>query len=91
MTVFLILYFSVLNLAGLLCMWSDKRKAIRHAWRIPEKTLFLVAISGGSVGVLAGMYLVRHKTKHMSFVIGIPLIILAQIAAACIIWRCVPA
>lgn len=89
MTYLLILYFSVLNLVGLLCMWSDKRRAIRHAWRIPEKTLFLVAIFGGSAGVLAGMYLVRHKTKHMSFVIGIPLIILAQTAAACMIWRCI--
>ena len=87
MTDILILYFSVLNIAGLIFMWSDKRKAIRHAWRIPERTLFLAAIFGGSVGVLAGMYLFRHKTRHMSFVIGIPLIILAQAAAACIIWR----
>lgn len=60
----------------------DKAKARRGAWRIPEKTLFLLPLLGGSVGALLGMLVFRHKTKHWYFVWGIPLILLAQIALA---------
>ena len=59
-------------------MGIDKRKAIKHQYRIPEKTLFLVAILGGSLGGFLGMELFRHKTKHMKFVIGFPAIFLIQ-------------
>lgn len=62
-------------------MWLDKRKAARHKWRIPEKTLFLISIAGGSIGTWSGMYIFRHKTKHWYFVIGMPLILILQIAA----------
>jgi len=60
----------------------DKAKARRGAWRVPEKTLFLLPLLGGSVGALLGMLVFRHKTKHWYFVWGIPLILLAQIALA---------
>lgn len=78
------LYVVIMNIIGVMMMGIDKSRAKRHAWRIPERTLFLISLLGGSVGSLAGMYLFRHKTKHMKFVIGMPLILLIQIAA-CII------
>lgn len=74
-----IVYGIVMNLLGLLSMYGDKHRAIRQQWRIPEKTLFIVAFLGGSVGSIAGMYLFRHKTKHWYFVIGMPLIFFLQI------------
>ena len=67
-----------MNLLGLMSMYVDKQRAIRHQWRIPEKVLFLVAFLGGSVGSMVGMYLFRHKTKHWYFVVGMPLILLLQ-------------
>ena len=63
-------------------MWSDKRRARLHRWRIPEKVLFGVSLLGGSAGTWAGMYLFRHKTKHWYFVIGMPLILVCQAALA---------
>ena len=78
------LYVIIMNIIGVMMMGIDKSRAKRHAWRIPERTLFLISLLGGSVGSRAGMYLFRHKTKHMKFVIGMPLILLIQIAA-CII------
>ena len=72
-------YLLVMNLIGFALMGADKRRAKRHAWRIPEKTLFLAAILGGSFGAWAGMYVFHHKTKHRYFVVGMPLILAAQI------------
>ncbi len=63
-------------------MLVDKFKAKKNLWRIPEKTLFLVAALGGSVGSLLGMYLVRHKTQHLTFTLGMPLILALQVVAA---------
>ncbi|OUP22591.1 hypothetical protein B5F29_00925 [Lachnoclostridium sp. An196] len=60
-------------------MGLDKRKARKNLWRIPEKTLFLSAILGGSAGAIAGMYVFHHKTRHWYFVIGMPLILVIQI------------
>lgn len=61
-------------------MLADKLKAKRGAWRIPEKTLIGVAAAGGSVGTLIGMYLFRHKTRRIKFTLGIPLILIVQLA-----------
>ena len=61
---------------------ADKRRARRGAWRVPEKTLFLLPLLGGSVGALLGMRVFRHKTKHWYFVWGVPAILLAQLALA---------
>lgn len=74
-------YLAVMNLAGLCLMGLDKSKARRHAFRISEKTLFLVSILGGSIGTWAGMYLFRHKTRHWYFVVGMPFILVIQAAA----------
>ncbi|MBP1909714.1 DUF1294 domain-containing protein [Methanolobus bombayensis] len=74
-----LLYLLLVNTIGFYLMWADKRKAKKNAFRIPEKTLFTIAIIGGSIGSIAGMYLFRHKTKHPSFTIGMPLILLVQI------------
>lgn len=75
-------YLIAINLVGVALMFADKRKAIRHKWRIPERTLFLVALLGGSCGCILGMYAFRHKTRHLSFVIGMPAIFLVELLAA---------
>lgn len=75
----MIIYIICCNLLGLIVMYEDKRRAVHHVWRIPEKTLFLVSLAGGSIGTWAGMYLFRHKTKHWYFVLGMPLILILQI------------
>ena len=74
-----ILYVAGMNLLGLAVMWSDKRRAQHGKWRIPEKILFLVSLLGGSIGIWAGMYLFRHKTRHWYFVVGMPLILVLQV------------
>lgn len=80
-------YFIAMNLIGLLVMGADKRKAKKHQWRIPEKTLFFVALLGGSLGTWAGMYLFRHKTKKWYFKIGMPVILLVQaLLAGWVLW-----
>ena len=82
----LLIYLAAVNLFGLIIMGVDKSRAKRRKWRIPEATLFLVAIIGGSIGSIAGMYLFRHKTKHWYFVAGMPVILLLQIIAGLIIF-----
>ena len=74
-----LLYLIIINAAGFLLMLADKRKARRGAWRIPEATLIGAAALGGSIGVLAGMYLVRHKTRHLKFTLGVPFILIVQL------------
>lgn len=80
MTYFIIGYLVCINLAGLVSMGLDKRKAIRHQWRIPEATLFLIALLGGSLGSIIGMQLFRHKTRHWYFVWGMPAIFFIELA-----------
>lgn len=76
----LLIWVLAWTLIAFILMGVDKWKAVHDSWRIPEKTLFLSAILGGSAGALAGMYLFRHKTKHRSFTIGMPLILILQAA-----------
>lgn len=78
MKIFLI-YLLTVNAVGFLLMHIDKYKAKKKLWRIPEATLMLLSISGGSIGCLAGMYTARHKTKHVKFTLGIPFILVIQI------------
>ena len=75
----LMVYLILINAAGLVLMLVDKRKARRKAWRIPEATLLTWAVLGGSIGSLMGMYLFRHKTRHLKFTLGVPLILAIQI------------
>lgn len=81
---FIFLYLLIINAAALLLMLVDKMKAKKRAWRIPEATLMTVAAIGGSIGALICMYTFRHKTRHLKFTLGIPLILAVQILL--IIW-----
>ena len=75
-------YLLLMNLAAFAVFGADKRRARRGAWRVPEKTLFLLAIVGGSAGAIAGMRCFHHKTKHWYFRYGLPAILCAQLALA---------
>ena len=77
----LLLYFLIINAAGFCLMCADKHRARKNQWRIRESTLLLVAAAGGSLGCLAAMYLVRHKTRHPKFALGIPVILALQVMA----------
>jgi uncharacterized membrane protein YsdA (DUF1294 family) len=77
---YVLLYLLIINAVGFLLMLVDKYKAKKKLWRIPEATLMGVAAMGGSIGSLIGMYTVRHKTKHIKFTLGIPAILIVQIA-----------
>lgn len=74
------IYLLIINGVALFQMWWDKRCAKKDAQRIPEKHLFLSAILGGSIGAIVGMQWFRHKTKHWYFVVGMPAILVVQIA-----------
>ena len=76
----LVIYLVLINFVLFLTMAIDKSKAKRDKRRVPEATLFLMALIGGSIGGIAGMYTFRHKTKHMSFVIGFPVILALELA-----------
>lgn len=67
-------YFGILSIILLFLMYNDKQKAVKKEWRIAEKTLFTIAIAGGAIGGVLGMYLFRHKTKHNAFAFGFPLL-----------------
>ncbi|MBQ3492146.1 MAG: DUF1294 domain-containing protein [Oscillospiraceae bacterium] len=75
----MLIYLLVVNAVGFAVMLYDKYLARNNLWRIPETTLFGIAVIGGSIGCLCGMYTVRHKTKHRSFTLGIPAILVTQI------------
>ena len=72
------IYLLVINLLGFFAMGLDKHKAKKGKWRIPEKTLFLVALLGGSLGTTIGMHVFHHKTKHWYFKFGMPVIFAIQ-------------
>ena len=78
----LAVWLIAINLVTFAVYGADKRRARRGAWRVPEKTLFLLPLLGGSIGALLGMRVFRHKTKHWYFVWGVPAILLAQLALA---------
>ena len=60
-------------------MLIDKKKAENGKWRIQEKTIFMVTILGGGIGTILGMYIFRHKTKKLQFIIGLPVITILEI------------
>lgn len=84
------IYLAFINLFGLFIMFLDKSRAKRQSFRVPESTLFTVAIFGGSVGTLAGMYLFRHKTLKPLFFIGMPAILITQVLLVLILTRLSP-
>ena len=78
----LFIYLAIINAISFLLMLVDKYKAKKNLWRIPERTLMGFAAIGGSLGALSGMYLVRHKTKHLKFTVGIPVILFLHVLIA---------
>ena len=73
-----IVFLALINLISFAMCFADKKKAQRGKWRIPESTLLWMSFFGGAFGMLLGMKLFRHKTKHLKFVITVPLL--------CVIW-----
>lgn len=84
-TKIIIAYVILVNIVAFALMGIDKQKARKNKWRIPEKTLFLSAMVGGSIGALYGMHLFRHKTKHKSFIFGMPAILIVQLVLIVVI------
>ena len=76
------IYLLAVNALGFAIMLYDKYLAKNNLWRIPEATLMGIAVIGGSIGCLCGMYTVRHKTRHLKFTLGIPAILAAQLLLA---------
>lgn len=85
---FLIIYLIVVNIFTFFLMKIDKKRSRRNEYRISEMTFFMLSILLGSFGTYAGMIMFRHKTKHISFVIGVPLfIVLNLISIGFIIYK----
>ena len=82
MTLYLLICLAAVNVAAFAAMGIDKARAKAGAWRIPEATLFLLAVLGGSVGGILGMQLFHHKTTHKTFTVGFPAILVCQLALA---------
>lgn len=76
---FIFVYIVFTNILLFTLMAIDKQKAKLRQWRISEKTLFILALIGGSIGGILGMYTFRHKTKHLKFTLGFPIIFLFQL------------
>ena len=74
------LYLLIINVVGFLAMGIDKLKAKKEWWRIPEGTLMSICLLGGGIGTIAGMYKFRHKTKKLKFSVGMPTILISEIA-----------
>lgn len=79
---YLYIYLVLISMVAFVMMGIDKHRARRHRWRIPERTLFLTAVLGGSPGAILGMLLFRHKTRHKLFSIGLPAVLIVQL----VIW-----
>ena len=79
---YLLIYLLVINIAAFLMMGIDKRKAVKERWRISEKALFAAAFLGGSIGAMLGMKAFHHKTLHKKFTIGMPAVLILQLALA---------
>ena len=75
----LIIYLIIINIIAFLAMFIDKKKAEKNKWRIKESTLLILALIGGSIGAITGMYVFHHKTQKPRFYIGIPIIIVLHI------------
>lgn len=74
----MLIYLILVNAFALLLMHTDKHRARKKMWRIPERVLLLLALAGGSLGILLGMCAFRHKTKHPRFSVGVPVILMVQ-------------
>ena len=80
-------WLGIINGVAFVMYGVDKYKSIHHKWRIPESTLLLLTLTGGSVGAMIGMQVFHHKTKHLKFKYGVPLAFLAQIIVCLCVFR----
>jgi len=78
---YLFIYLILINIIAICVTVSDKHRAVKHKWRIPESTLLILSALGGSFSMLVTMRVIHHKTKHKKFMIGIPVIIFLQLIA----------
>lgn len=85
--IYFIIYLIIINIIAFLTMFIDKRKAKYGKWRIKEHTLFILALIGGSVGAIIGMYTFRHKTKKARFFIGFPVILIVEVLLGFMIYN----
>ena len=88
MVKYFLIYFAFVSLISIIVTVSDKIRAKRNRWRIPESTLLIISAFGGSVAMYLTMLSIRHKTKHIKFMLGIPIIILFQIVIVVFALRC---
>ncbi len=81
-------YFIIISIIGIIVTVHDKIAAKRNKWRVSEKTLFLISILGGGLAVYITMLIIRHKTKHKRFMIGIPIILISELIliSGIVIW-----
>lgn len=86
LSVILIIYAAAINIIAVIVTVVDKVNARLHKRRIRERTLMLISALGGSVAMFLTMNLIRHKTRHIKFMLGIPIIIIVQVFAAILIW-----
>lgn len=84
-----LVYFILINIISIIVTIVDKVSAISHRWRVRESTLLLLSALGGSVSMFVTMQIIRHKTRHLKFMLGIPVIIIVQGLLAFLIWSVV--
>ncbi|MEE0843433.1 MAG: DUF1294 domain-containing protein [Ruminococcus sp.] len=84
--IYFLIYLALISLIAVILTVSDKRRARKHKYRIRESVLLLFSALGGSLAMFITMLLIRHKTNHMKFMLGIPLIIVIQLAVFFVIW-----
>lgn len=84
---YFIIYLIIINIIAFLAMYIDKKRAKMGKWRIKEHTLFILALIGGSVGAIVGMYTFRHKTKKARFFIGFPVILIVEVLLGFMIYN----
>ena len=82
---FLVYYLIFMNIASFVAMCIDKHRARRHRWRIAERTLFLLALLGGSGGALLAMWLLWHKVRTKLFAVGLPLLLMLHLLIAALV------
>lgn len=83
----LAIYLILINLIAVIVTIYDKLCAVKRRWRVKESTLLLLSALGGSISMYITMLLIRHKTRHKKFMLGIPLILIFQLLIAFLIWR----
>lgn len=83
-------FVAVISLISVVITISDKRKAIKGKWRVPEATLLGFSALGGSIAMFLTMLAIRHKTKHLKFMVGIPIIMTLQAVGLFFLFRYLP-